>query len=105
MNNQAYMEGTKLGENSKSRESEQKPMETSPANTSTDNPKRKYCRLLEPVRDHEGRIRFTEAVEIIKEIDNLDRHMYLVRFEDGSTTFVFPHEVEVLSPPSLKNAA
>jgi len=80
-------------------------METSTANTTTDNPNRKYCRLLEPVRDHEGHIRFTEAVEIIKEIDNLDRHMYLVRFEDGSTTFVFPHEVEVLDRPALSKAA
>ena len=80
-------------------------METSATNTTTDNPNRKYCRLLEPVRDHEGHIRFTEAVEIIKEIDNLDRHMYLVRFEDGSTTFVFPHEVEVLPRPPLRNAA
>jgi hypothetical protein len=80
-------------------------METSTSNATADNPKRKYCRLLEPVRDHEGHIRFTEAVEIIKEIDNLDRHMYLVRFEDGSTTFVFPHEVEILITPPLRNAA
>jgi hypothetical protein len=80
-------------------------METSATNTATDTPKRKYCRLLEPVRDHEGHIRFTEAVEIIKEIDNLDRHMYLVRFEDGSTTFVFPHEVEILSGSPLRHAA
>jgi hypothetical protein len=94
-----------LGETPKSRGSEQKPMETSTTNTAADNPNRKYCRLLEPVRDHEGHIRFTEAVEIIKEIDNLDRHMYLVRFEDGSTTFVFPHEVEVLTGSPLRNAA
>ena len=80
-------------------------METSTTNTSADNPKRKYCRPLEPVRDHEGHIRFTGAVEIVKEIDNLDRHMYLVRFEDGATTFVFPHEVEVLPGPPLRNAA
>jgi hypothetical protein len=99
------MESTKLGEIPKSRGSEQKPMETTATSTSIDNPKRKYCRLLEPVRDHEGHIRFTETVEIIKEIDNLDRHMYLVRFEDGSTTFVFPHEVEILPQPPLRNAA
>lgn len=71
-------------------------METS-TTTATTTANRKFCRLLEPVRDHEGRIRFTESVEIVKEIDNLDRHMYLVRFEDGSTTFVFPHEVELLA--------
>ena len=99
------LESRVLGGTPKSRGSEQKPMETSTTNTTADNPNRKYCRLLEPVRDHEGHIRFTEAVEIIKEIDNLDRHMYLVRFEDGSTTFVFPHEVEVLTGSSLRNAA
>lgn len=68
--------------------------------TASNTPKRKYCRLLEQVRDHEGHIRFAEAVEIIKEIDNLGRHMFLVRFKDGGTTFVFPHEVELLSEPS-----
>jgi hypothetical protein len=79
-------------------------METSIA-TATTNPKRKYCRLLEQVRDHEGHIRYAEAVEIVKEIDNLGRHMYLVRFDDGSTTFVFPHEVEVLAGPALSRAS
>jgi len=73
--------------------------------TATVNPNRKYCKLLAPVRDHEGHIRYEEAVEIIKEIDNLERHMFLVRFEDGATTFVFPHEVEVLATPSLRHAA
>jgi len=79
-------------------------METS-TTTATDTPKRKYCRLLEPVRDHEGHIRFAESVEIVKEVDNLDRHMYLVRFEDGATTFVFPHEVEIVAAPSMQRAA
>ena len=79
-------------------------METATTTAST-NPNRKFCRLLEQVRDHEGRIRFSEAVEIVKEIDNLGRHMYLVRFDDGSTTFVFPHEVEMLSDPALSRAA
>lgn len=70
-------------------------METSTF-TDTTNPNKKFCRLLEQVRDHDGRVRFAESVEIVKEVDNLDRHMYLVRFNDGSTTFVFPHEVEIL---------
>lgn len=53
------------------------------------------CRLLKPVRDHEGRSRFTERPRIIREINNLDRHMYLVQFDDGATTFLFPNEVVV----------
>ncbi len=79
-------------------------META-TTTATDSPKRKFCRLLEQVRDHEGHIRFAEAVEIVKEIDNLDRHMFLVRFKDGSTTFVFPHEVEMIPDSPLSQAA
>jgi hypothetical protein len=78
------------------RKSARKNMDTSIA-TATITPKRKYCRLLEQVRDHEGRIRFAESVELLKEIDNLGRHMYLVRFNDGGTTFVFPNEVEMLT--------
>ena len=58
--------------------------------------KRKYCRLLKPVRDRDGRIRFREIPRILQEVCNLDRMMYLVQFEDGSTTFVFPDEVEII---------
>jgi hypothetical protein len=32
---------------------------------------------------------------IVREVFNLDRHMYLVKFSDGATTFVFPDEVDV----------
>ena len=55
----------------------------------------KHCRLLRPVRDREGHSHFTEQPLILKEIKNLDRHMYLVKFDDGATTFVFPHEMAV----------
>jgi hypothetical protein len=51
------------------------------------------CRLLRPVRDHEGRNRFGEKPRILREVTNLDRHMYLVQFDDGATTFLFPDEV------------
>ena len=53
----------------------------------------KRCRLLGSIRDHNGRIRFGEEPTILREVDNLDRHMFLVRFDDGATTFLFPHEV------------
>ena len=55
----------------------------------------RYCRLLKPVRDREGHSRFNERPRILREVRNLDRLMYLVQFEDGATTFVFPHEVIV----------
>jgi hypothetical protein len=53
----------------------------------------KRCKLVGPIRDHTGLVRFDEQPTILREIDNLDRHMFLVRFNDGTTTFLFPHEV------------
>lgn len=55
----------------------------------------RYCRLLRPVRDHDGRSRFVERPRILKELNNLDRRMYLVQFDDGATTFLFPDEIRV----------
>jgi hypothetical protein len=52
------------------------------------------CRLLRPVRDQEGRSRFGEQPRILREVENLNRRMFLVQFEDGATTFLFPDEVE-----------
>ena len=53
----------------------------------------KRCRLAAPIRDHTGRVHFGEWPTILREVNNLDRHMLLVQFDDGATTFVFPHEV------------
>jgi hypothetical protein len=58
----------------------------------------RQCRLRRPVRDREGRSRFGETALIIQELRNLERLMYLVRFEDGSTTFLFPEEIEIIPP-------
>lgn len=55
----------------------------------------RHCRLLKPVRDRQGRSRFNERPRIVREVDNLERRMYLVQFEDGSTTFLFPNEVAI----------
>ncbi len=57
----------------------------------------KICHLRKPIRDRAGRNRFTEAPVIVGEMTNLDRHMYLVKFADGATTFVFPDEIELAS--------
>ncbi len=53
------------------------------------------CQLLKPVRDHEGLSRFVEKPRILRAVDNLGRRMFLVQFEDGATTFLFPDEVIV----------
>ena len=55
----------------------------------------RHCRLLRAVRDSQGRSRFTEEPVIVRELDNLGRHMLLVQFDDGSTTFLFPTEVAI----------
>jgi len=53
----------------------------------------KRCRFVGSIRDHSGRVRFGERPTIVREVDNLDRHMFLVKFDDGATTFLFPHEI------------
>lgn len=53
------------------------------------------CRLLKPVRDHEGLSRYSEKPRILRSVDNLGRRMLLVQFDDGATTFLFPDEVVV----------
>ncbi len=55
----------------------------------------RHCQLLKPVRDQQGRTRFKEKPEILREVDNLNRRMFLVRFADGATTFLFPDEINL----------
>ena len=55
----------------------------------------KMCHLRRPIRDRAGRSRFSETPVILRELSNLDRRMYLVKFADGATTFVFPDEIEL----------
>jgi hypothetical protein len=53
------------------------------------------CLLKRPVRDRDGINHFHEKPKVLKEVINLDRRMYLVEFDDGSTTFLFPDEVAI----------
>ncbi len=55
----------------------------------------RQCHLRRPIRDRSGRSRFQEMPVILRELFNLERHMYLVKFSDGATTFVFPDEVDL----------
>jgi hypothetical protein len=55
----------------------------------------KRCQLVGLVRDHSGRVRFGEKPTILREVNNLDRRMFLVKFDDGATTFLFPHEIAI----------
>ncbi len=58
------------------------------------------CRLLVPIRDRTGRTRFEETPSVLWDLFNLGRHMYLVQFADGTTIYVFQHEVELMKMPS-----
>jgi hypothetical protein len=53
------------------------------------------CRLIVPVRDHQGRIQFEERPTIVSEIHNLGRHMFLARFADGAYMYLFQHEIRL----------
>jgi hypothetical protein len=55
----------------------------------------RHCNLLRPVRDQQGRSHFAETPIILRELNNLGRRMLLVQFDDGSTTFLFPDEVDI----------
>lgn len=51
-------------------------------------------KLLRPVRDHDGKSRFKEEnPTVLRIMNNLDRVMFLIQFQDGVTTFMFPSEV------------
>jgi hypothetical protein len=55
----------------------------------------RHCQLLRPVRDQAGRTRFNEKPEVLRTVNNLGRRMFLVQFDDGSTTFLFPDEIAI----------
>jgi hypothetical protein len=55
----------------------------------------RYCLLKRPVRDRDGINHFNEKPRVVRELINLDRRMFLVEFDDGSTTFLFPDEVAI----------
>ncbi len=63
------------------------------------------CRLLVPVRDHHGHVRFDERPILLNEVFNLGRHMYLVEFGDGTTMYLFEHEIslERVKVPSARS--
>jgi hypothetical protein len=55
----------------------------------------RYCLLKRPIRDRDGVNHFNEKPKVLREVTNLDRRMFLVEFDDGTTTFLFPEEVTI----------
>lgn len=56
----------------------------------------KRVKLLVPVRASSGKEYFIEHPKIVRITKNLDRTMYLVKWDDDASTFLFPDEVEIL---------
>jgi hypothetical protein len=53
----------------------------------------KRRQLEKPIRDPNGGLQFHETSESQRKVNNLGRRTLPVRFDDGATTFLFPHEV------------
>lgn len=56
------------------------------------------CRARREIRTHAGNVRPAAVGTIISEIDNLGRHLLQVHWGSGICAYVFPHEVEIMSP-------
>jgi len=60
------------------------------------------CRTVRFVRTVEGDLRRDAQGTIRYELDNLDRHLVLVEWDQGFTVPVFPHEIEMLNATELR---
>ncbi len=56
------------------------------------------CRARKEIRTHAGNVRPSAMGTIISEIDNLGRHLLQVHWGSGICAYVFPDEVEIVSP-------
>ena len=57
-----------------------------------------HCRARREIRTHAGNVRPSTMGTIISEIDNLGRHLLQVHWGSGICAYVFPDEVEIVSP-------
>lgn len=60
------------------------------------------CRTVRFVRTVEGDLRRDAQGTVRYEMDNLDRRLVLVEWDQGFTVPVFPHEIEMLSASELR---
>lgn len=60
------------------------------------------CRTVRFVRTVEGDLRRDTQGTIRYEIDNLDRRLVLVEWDQGFTVPVFPHEIEMIGAAELR---
>jgi len=57
--------------------------------------KGRRCRATKMVRTHEAKIEPERRGTIVHEIENLGRRMVLVEWDDNSSLYVFPDEIEI----------
>ena len=56
------------------------------------------CRARREIRTHAGNVRSSTLGTIVSEIDNLGRHLLQVHWGSGICAYVFPDEVEIVTP-------
>ena len=57
--------------------------------------KGRRCRAKKMVRTHEAKIEPERRGTIVHELENLGRRMVLVEWDDNSSLYVFPDEIEI----------
>jgi hypothetical protein len=55
------------------------------------------CRARREIRTYSGKIAAFSEGMIVSETANLDRRLLRVRWENGVSAYVFPHEVQILN--------
>ena len=55
------------------------------------------CRTNKLICTYGGNVPPSALGTIVREIDNLGRHMLQVRWDRGLCAYVFPHEIELLT--------
>lgn len=63
------------------------------------------CQAKRSIRGHQGMVHAHTGGTIEAEIDNLDRHMIAVRWDNGVAMYVFPEEIEVEETRARKTHA
>jgi hypothetical protein len=54
------------------------------------------CRTVQHINTHEGALRRDTYGTIRYEVDNLDRHLVFVDWDNGISVAVFPQEIEIV---------
>lgn len=63
------------------------------------------CRSRQSIRTNWGTVPPAAFGVIVQEMENLGRHMLLVRWDNNICAYVFPHEIEVLDGAPFNLAA